>query len=316
MTFSQPPGTNFVPGELGGYYVDLSVKAQRPAWPPPWFKPHGQSYWVAVAQFGLGCHERFLAGGDEAWLATAIATGDALVADQETGGPSKGAWLHNFEYPHTFDLPNPWVSGIVQGEAASLLVRLARHTADDRYAQAAVDALGPMRLPSSAGGLAAELGGGYFPEEYPTDPPSLVLNGGIFGLWGFYDVALSCSDGAARGLFDSGVATLEANLHRYDTGYWSRYDLFPHRVVNVASFAYHELHIAQLRATARLTGSRVLADYADRFEAYERDRIGAVRAFAHKVLFRLAAPRSLLRGKLGPAQRSRRLAAEAANSRS
>ena len=43
----------------------------------------------------------------------------------------------------------------------------------------------------------------------------------------------------ARRLFEEGVTTLARNLHRWDTGQWSRYDLFPHPVPNVASPAYH-----------------------------------------------------------------------------
>jgi heparosan-N-sulfate-glucuronate 5-epimerase len=311
-TFSQPLGSNFEPGEISGYYVDLRVKAVQADWPPRWFQGEEQTYWVAVAQFGLGCNERYLSGEGERWLAAAITVGDVLVDAQQRSGPSRGAWLHRFAYPHTFSLPNPWISGIVQGEAASLLVRLAEHTSDDRYAEAAIAALIPMRLSSPAGGVAAELGGGYFPEEYPTDPPSLVLNGGIFALWGLRDVATAYSDDAARELFEAGTTTLATNLDRYDTGYWSRYDLFPHRVVNVASPAYHELHITQLRVMAMLTGSPVFESYADRFEAYERSARNAARAFAHKAVFRLVIPRNARFASRGRA----RSGAETANGRS
>jgi predicted amino acid-binding ACT domain protein len=42
------------------------------------------------------------------------------------------------------------------------------------------------------------------------------------------------------------LATLAGNLHRWDNGAWSLYDLYPHPVPNVASSFYHLLHIHQL----------------------------------------------------------------------
>ena len=59
-----------------------------------------------------------------------------------------------------------------------------------------------------------------------------------------------------------------AMLDRYDTGYWSRYDLFPHAVTNVASPAYHRLHIEQLKAMALLTDRPEFASAASVFEDY------------------------------------------------
>ena len=62
-----------------------------------------------------------------------------------------------------------------------------------------------MRLPSGEGGVQARLGGGPWPEEYPTDPPSYVLNGGIFALWGMYDVGAGLGDEDAARDFEQGA---------------------------------------------------------------------------------------------------------------
>ena len=62
-----------------------------------------------------------------------------------------------------------------------------------------------MRLPVADGGVAAELDGGYFPEEYPSIPHSYVLNGALFALWGLHDVAVALDDPAARELLDDGA---------------------------------------------------------------------------------------------------------------
>ena len=138
---------------------------------------------------------------------------------------------------------------MAQGEGASLLVRIGDLTGEERYAEARAAALwSRCGCPSPREGCAAELDGGFLPEEYPTNPPSHVLNGAIFALWGCRDVAIALDDSDAAALYEEGIDTLAANLHRFDTGYWSLYDLFPHPIRNVASGAYHLLHINQLRA--------------------------------------------------------------------
>ena len=197
--------------------------------------------------------------------------------------------------PHTYRIDPPWASAIAQGEAASLLVRLHAETGDDFFAEGAARALRPMQVPTARGGLLAELEGGLtFFEEYPTRPASLVLNGGIFALWGFGDVATGLGDASAEEWWRRGVESLLALLDRYDTGYWSRYDLYPHPIANVASGAYQLLHENQLGVLARQTGEVAFARASDRFAAYRASRRGRRRAFLSKAAFRMLVPRNPL----------------------
>ena len=120
-----------------------------------------------------------------------------------------------------------------------------------------------------------------------------MLNGGIFALWGYYDVGAGPAGCAGRGARSSRARTCwPRNLHRWDTGYWSRYDLFPHPVLNVASSFYHALHTSQLEAMHVIAPRPEFADTAKRFAAYADSRLSRNRAFARKVLFRLAVPRN------------------------
>jgi len=164
-----------------------------------------------------------------------------------------------------------------------------------------------LRKPVRAGGARAALGGGPFFEEYPTEPPSFVLNGGIFALWGCYDVGLGLDDTPAAEDFTAGVDTLAGNIERWDTGYWSLYDLFPHPgLPNVASSAYHSLHIMQLRAMQIIAPRPELRDTVARFEGYEESRGNATRAFAEKALFRVITPRNRVLAHRAPWSESRR----------
>jgi hypothetical protein len=180
---------------------------------------------------------------------------------------------------------------MAQGEGASLLVRLHAATGDDRFATAARRGVGPMGVPVERGGVQTDLDGGPWYEEYPTTPASYVLNGGIFALWGLRDVGAALSDDPTRRAFEAGLDCLAANLHHWDTGWWSVYDLYPHRARNVSSPAYHELHVAQLRAMEAVEPQPEVARTLARFEHYAASRASRARALAAKVAFRLAVPR-------------------------
>jgi heparosan-N-sulfate-glucuronate 5-epimerase len=298
-SFRPEVGPDIGDGELRGYYIDFRFKLEDPVFPPDWLAPPEQQLHVATAQWALGSYERYLAGEGDRWLAGAVEAGDYLIEHQEKEGPMRGGWIHRMRMPHTYVLRPPWLSAMAQGEGASLMSRLHKATGDQRYADAAVEALRALAIRTEDGGVVAELDDGPFYEEYPTDPPSFVLNGGLFALWGFHDAAIGLGAATAARAFDEGVDALAASIHRWDTGYWSLYDLFPHPVANVASAAYHLLHTTQLKAMQVIAPRSQFAAAIERFERYSSSRAKRSRAFAHKVQFRLLVPRNaLLSGRL------------------
>ena len=109
----------------------------------------------------------------------------------------------------------------------------------------------------------------------------------MWALWGVFDYWLACSDPLAKEIFDRGVKTLTSNLARYDTGYWSLYEQSGTRLKMLASPFYHRLHIVQLRVMANLTGVRVFAETADRWEDYSKHRTNRTRALIEKGAFKL-----------------------------
>jgi heparosan-N-sulfate-glucuronate 5-epimerase len=295
-SFKLARGRHVDPGGVRGYPIDFSAKALDATLLPGFVHHPGWPLWVAHAQRALGCYERYLAGDGDEWLDGARRAADLLLEHQA----DDGGWKQIRPYPHTYVLHPPWVSAMAQGEAASLLVRVHAETGDERYAEAALRGLGPMRVPSSEGGASAQLDGRWFPEEYPTDPPSFVLNGAVFALWGLRDVAVGLGDAGAGRDFQAGVDALAASIQRWDTGSWSRYDLHPHRVTNVASRAYHELHVSQLEAMDELAPRPELRAAAARFAAYDASRARRAGALWRKVLFRVAEPRSARVARLLP----------------
>jgi heparosan-N-sulfate-glucuronate 5-epimerase len=293
--FSPELGSMVAPGGVRGYHIDFSFKAEAPEWPPPWLPERDRQLHVATAQWALGAYERHLKGEGERWLEAARAAAGHLIEIQEPDGSKlAGGWVHRMAMPNTFSLDPPWLSSITQGEGASLMTRLYLETGEEVYAESARSALRCFEYRPAEGGVLAELGGGPFYEEYPTSPPSYVLNGGIFALWGAYDAGLGLGMAEATRMWESGLDTLAANIGRWDTGWWSLYCLHTRPMRNVASSAYHLLHIRQLRATIRLADRKELRDAAERFEGYEEERLSRTRAFASKALFRLIVPRNTL----------------------
>ena len=83
--------------------------------------------------------------------------------------------------------------------------------------------------------------------------------------------------------FRRSAETLTKHLDDYDAGYWTYYDL-EHRI---ASPAYHELHIAQLRAMADLTGDVRFTTKADLYERYQWSSSNRRKAIFKKALQKL-----------------------------
>jgi hypothetical protein len=292
-TFFLPVGDQIDPDGVRGYPIDLRVKAQAPYAPPPVGPGHLH---VGTTQYGLACFEHWLAGEGPDWLASALAVGRNLADIQSPDG----SWLHHDPFPHTFVLSPPWASGITQGQGASLLSRLYVETEDPILASAARLALAPLLTPQAQGGVQGELGGLPWPEEYPTTPQSHVLNGAMFALWGFRDVGLALDDTEMRGHFELGVASLAANLHRYDTGSWSLYSLFPHPILNRASSFYHDLHVNQLTAMQVLAPRLEFEAMRSRWADYSNSQYHRSKAFALKAAFRLLVPRNRLLARAAP----------------
>lgn len=287
-TFLLPIGELIEPEGVRGYPIDMRIKAESAEFPPPSMSL--ESLHINAIQYGLGCYERWLAGDGGEWLEAALAAGRYLLGAQDAGGT---LW-HGQALLHTYHLPPPWCSGLAQGEAASLLVRLHLETSEVEFAKGARLALRPLFTPIAEGGVRGDLEGTPWPEEYPTNPPAHVLNGAMFALWGMRDVAVGLGDDEAAREFETGIDSLVANLPRYDTGYWSLYSLFPHPVPNVASSFYHALHVSQLEAMYRFVPRPEFESTRLRWKAYSESTVCRRRAFASKALFRVLVPRNRL----------------------
>jgi hypothetical protein len=269
---------------VSGYYLDLRQKAAAELRPRITgrgeINPPGPT---ATAQRALGLHERWLLGEDHALAgfleetrlmrARALKDRDALL------------WPNDVDVPK-YRQRGPQFSCMPQGQAASAFVRAFLATSDGRWAEAAVAAVQPLLANNGRLGLVTDTSAGPVLEEAATDPPSHILNGWIFALWGLWDVATALDNRAARSLFDQSARALSRMLVEYDVGWWTRYSLFPPLAPDLAKPFYHAIHVAQMYPLHAMTGSSVFAEAAERWKGYDRltNRARAVAAKAPSVI--------------------------------
>ena len=220
---------------------------------------------VQISQFALGAHEHYIDTADATARASFLKIARWLSQSLVKRG-NYSYWEYTVENPsHPGGLGVPWVSAMAQGQGASVLVRAFRDTGDETYLRKAREAITPIFYDLSVGGVSVVRGSDYiFPQEYPSDPPSNILNGAVAAFWGVRDYAQVSGDPEARRISDIIVRTFAGALETYDTGYWSLYCHWPY----LAKPHYQRVHVSQLRALHRMTGDDLFLKYANRFEAY------------------------------------------------
>ena len=282
--------------ELGEYYMPFTEKANyKGAYDAsgiPQLDYHGriglQYNPIAISQYGLGNYNLWLSTNDPSRRKKFFLVADWLVSNLEQNSRGLSVWNHHFDWEYRETLKAPWYSGLAQGQGISLLVRAHKESNDSRYVEAAQRAFASFQHSITDGGVAfTDDSGDLWFEEYIVSPPTHILNGFIWALWGVHDYFLATQDDSAQELFGRGVRTLLHNLGRYDLGFWSLYEQSGTRLPMVASRFYHQLHIVQLRVMFRLTGEKEFLRVADRWESYSRSGIKRTRALCYKSAFKL-----------------------------
>ena len=248
---------------------------------------------IAIAQWGLANYNRFCETGDNARWQKTLKAADWLTANLEQNAYGFWVWNHHFDWDYRDKLKAPWYSGLAQGQGVSLLLRTHARSGEERYQLATEKAFVALTHPIAEGGVLFEdEDKNLWIEEYLVDPPTHILNGFMWALWGVFDYWLARADASAKNTFDRGVETLIHNLARFDTGYWSLYEQSGHdhpgtRLKMLASPFYHQLHIVQLRVMFGLTGDARFAAVAERWEGYTQRRSNRTRALVEKSVFKL-----------------------------
>lgn len=221
-----------------------------------------------------------------------VAAAEWLVAHQDTAGGWPVMVTRRLANDR-LELAPGWYSAMAQGQAMSVLVRAFARTSDRRYLRAALSAMRPFDVASADGGVLAKFADRYpWYEEYPTTPPSFVLNGFIYSLIGLYDLKTinvlgeedDSDEGESEGreaasrLYSSGLESLKTLLPLFDTGSGSVYDLRHFTLglaPNIARWDYHTTHINQLLLLATIDDSELLRSTSKRWIGYMKGQRAA-----------------------------------------
>lgn len=244
---------------------------------------------IGVAQFGLAHLQHYWDTGDEQYLRRSeeIARAAVDMAERSMGL----VW----RYPIYVRGNCGWISSMMQGQIASLLLRVGRLTGDKSLLDKGKAALTPLEYDIEHGGVRTTLNGHLWFEEYAILPPAFTLNGFIVTLFALRDAAIILEDSRYHELWNNGVDSLIGNLQHFDLAGWSLYDLDnlhlgPLSLNNPASPFYHRFHIELLVIMERLTGESAFIRQRQRWSESLENGSAFYRGVFGKALYRVFSP--------------------------
>lgn len=237
------------------------------------FEKDAQTYYhpVLILETAIAALAEYERNSEKKYLDLAKKYMDQLI---KIGQKSKNALL--FAYPFDFALHGlknrgdlleaPWYSGMAQGEALTVLVRLYRLTVQDKYLESAEQVFNSFYLIKGKDKpYISEIDSRKFfwIEEYPSESSCKALNGFIFALYGLYEYFMVTKKAQAKDLLEACLTTIYENLESYrNQGDLSFYCLGHGKL----SETYHKVHIKQLKMLYKITGESYFQEMAKKFE--------------------------------------------------
>lgn len=218
---------------------------------------------INIAQYGLILHAQWLESKENDLfqkILNCIKQLELLKTEKE----NFSVWLHDYREVK-YNIPEPWPSAMAQGEIISLYLRVYQITKDNNLLETSKRAYIFLKIDYFKGGVRRIDENGYlWLEEYPSDPPSFVLNGFIYAVFGLIDLYRVTKDVDIKRDLDACILTLKKNIHLFDTGYWSYYDLLKKELVRY--YYQKNVHVPQLEILYILTDYEVFNKYKVKWE--------------------------------------------------
>ncbi len=264
--------------ELGLYYIDLNKNLgedfseyEFDEQGIPLSRFYSAANWkhnpITVCQYGLFHFNKYIRTSSPLSKTIFLSQADWLLENSEDGPNESLVWLYQFDIPF-YKIMAPWISGMAQGQALSVLLRAHQITGENIFLKTAESAWRIFDVDVKDGGVISEFPDGLpIIEEYPSSSQaSCVLNGLMFAIFGVYDYSVYCQDENAQKKFIIFIESLKKNLFRYDSGYWSYYDLTD--PLRLAAKFYHRIHIEQLKSLFKITNDPSFKQYFERWQKY------------------------------------------------
>jgi hypothetical protein len=249
---------------------------------------YGINYFpVVITQYAISHLQKFLRYGKEESKSIFLRQCEWLLNNLYIR-KRVGVYRHFFDFP-TYGLKAPWLSSLSQGQAISVLARAYKLIKNSKFLEAIQYIFKSFESLTSEGGCKVIDSRGYiWFEEYPSKPPSFVLNGNLFAVLGIYDYYKLMLSKKSNDLFIEAVRSVNESLYFYDAWGWSKYDRVKYIIVDKM---YHHLHISQLKVLkeiCRIEGISFRRNnikfFAEKWERCYENGLCKVRIFPLKVL--------------------------------
>ena len=218
---------------------------------------------VNICQYGFIIHADYLENPNEKDYNLLLACIDKLE-ETKCEDTDTVKWVNKYVNKR-YNIPAPWCSAMDSGEALSFYLRIYQLTKEKHLLSTAMKIYNFLKIDFAQGGVRRVDEKGYvWLEEYPSDPPSYVLNGFIYAILGLYDLFRVTESKEVKVDIDCFILTLKDNIHRFDSGYWSNYDLLKKELVR---FYYQKnVHVPQMEILYLLTGEEIFNKYKTSWE--------------------------------------------------
>nr|WCG92637.1 hypothetical protein [Lactococcus lactis] len=265
----QGEGKYFSKYEIKGYYNDLTNKVSNKTVidsngiPINTTIANLETYFpISIFQYGLGLYDLYIETGEKDYLNKFLRIAEWAIENIS----DTGMWDCMGKLNDSAHLTQ---SSMCQSEGVSVLLRAYKETKNEKYYQNAKLAIDFMLKKVEDGGTALYINDEIIFQEYVSKYNLSVLNGWIFSIFGLYDFTLVNKEKKYIDILNDTIETMCLELKKYDRKFWSNYDLMH----TIASPAYHDLHIMQLRILYKLFNKKEFMIYADKWEKYQKNKI-------------------------------------------
>jgi len=222
-------------------------------------------YPIFIARYSLGNLELYLDNGEEKYKKKFFDQIEWLSKNLVMK-KNFAVWDHYYHVPFFKFDRTPWVHGLAQGLGMTALLKAYQLTNKKLYLDQAYKVFNSFETEINDGGVKyIDNEGNIWLEEAAILPPPMILNGYITILFAIHELHRITSNSNALKLWIEGIKTLKYNLHKFDSGYWSIYDL---RRKYPATSKYHKIHINQLNTLYDLTNDNFFLDYFNKWSLY------------------------------------------------
>lgn len=265
----QGVGNFYSKTEIKGYYNDLTNKVSDKTFLDENGIPINTTianidahFPISIFQYGLGLYDLYLATNKKEYFEKFLIIADWAIENIE----ENGMWDC---MGRLGDQAHFTQSSMCQSEGVSVLLRAYIQTNQSKYLETSTKAVNFMIKDVNNGGTTLYKGEDIIFQEYVSKYELSVLNGWIFSIFGLFDYTLISNDKKYKIILKDTLCSLKKQIKNYDRKFWSNYDLKG----TIASPAYHDLHICQLKLLYDLFGIEEFKIYAEKWEKYQNNKI-------------------------------------------